>query len=175
MLKAVFLIVAFSTAFVNPAPDDQEFWPFLENPSDLSGSGSLGEMPNDYAANSLDQNFFMDGSANDGEYLKLEPQLYAAEVNNNDGLLAGLGSPSEPFNSIDLFGSGNKVSPKELSVAQPPDFPKPDCGARYLLCCSGRPFGAGLYSKCNWCMTFNPVKHYIQPEAEESQKFQINI
>lgn len=157
MLRAVFLIMAFSTAFANPGPDDQEFWPTLENPSDLPSSANLGDMLNDEAPNDPDQSLFMDNSATVGEYPKLEPQSSAAEANNNDGLLAILGSPSEPFNPIDPFGFDNKAGPPENkppSLNQPPDFPVPDCGARYLLCCSGRPIGGGLYSKCNYCMPF---------------------
>lgn len=158
MLKAVFLIAAVSTAFVNPALYDSEFWPLLENPSDVSNSANLEEMWDDATAKDPDQDLFMDSSANIGVYLDLEPQLNAADVNNNDGLLAGLDSPSEAFNTMDPFDFDYKASPQEQSIAHPP-FPVPDCGKKELLCCSGKAFGAGLYSKCNWCMPFNPIDY----------------
>lgn len=152
MLKAVFLIVAFSFAFTKATLDEQELWPPLENPSDLSSSADVGEMLNDQAIKGSDQNLFLDGSTSIGEYAKLEPQPNTAELDYNDGLLAGLGSPSEPFDPLDPFGFGNKAGPLD----------KPDCGSKYLLCCSGKPFGAGLYSKCSWCMLFSPIKYYVQ-------------
>lgn len=170
MLKAIFLILAFSTAFANPDLDDQEFWPFSESPSDLSGSANLEVTLNDEASKDSDQNLFMDSSATVGEYPKLETQLNAAEANDDDGLLAGLGRPSEPFDPFDPFGFDNNAGPPESNIAQPPDFPVPDCGARYLLCCSGKPFGGGMYSKCSWCMHFNPIRHNVQREAGELEQ-----
>ena len=155
MLKAVFLIAAVSTAFANPALDDPEFWPLLENPSDLSNSANLEDVWDDATTTDPDQNLFMDSSTNIGEYFDLVPQLNAAYVNINDGSLAGLDSPPEALNTIDPFDFGNEADPREPRIAQPP-FPVPDCGKRELLCCSGKAFGAGLYSKCNWCMPFNP-------------------
>lgn len=175
MLKVVLLILAFSSAFANPALDDQDLWPLSENPSDLYGSANLGEIANDEAAKSPDQNLFMDGSASIGEYPNLGPQLNAAEVNNNDGLLAGLGSPSEPFNPLDPFGLNNKVGPPEPNLAPPLDFPLPDCGTRYFLCCSGRQFGAGLYSKCNWCMSFSYMKYGYQREEKEFKQIVLTL
>lgn len=165
MLKDVLFIVAFSFAFANAALDDQELWPLSENPSDLFGSADVGEVLNDEAAKGSDQNLFMDGSTSIGEYPKLEPQLNAAELDNNVGLLAGLGSPSEPFSPLDPFGFDNKAGPPE--PLRPPNFPIPDCGAKFLLCCSGRQFALLLYSKCNYCMTFHPVTNCMRPEAEE--------
>ena len=167
MLKGIFLLVAFSTAFFDPAVDDQEFWPIFENPSDLSGAANIGEMLNNEAAWGPDQNLFMDNPATAGEYLEMEPQLNSAEVNNNNGFLAGLGSPSEPFDLLDPFGFENKAGPPEPNLLPPLDFPIPDCDGRYLLCCTGKPFGAGLYSKCDWCMSFNPNEHGVQTQVVE--------
>lgn len=170
MLKAALLIVAFSLAFANAALDDQELWPLSENPSGLSGSVDVGELLNNEAAEGPDQNVFIDGSTSVGQYPKLEPELNAVELDNNNGLLAGLGSPSEPFNLLDPFGSDNKAGPPER--LRPPNFPVPDCGPKVLLCCSGKPFGAGLYSKCDYCMLSIP---FVQQEAEELQQINLTI
>ena len=115
----------------------------------------------------------MDGFTSVGEYPKLEPELNAPELDNNDGLLAGLGSPSEPFSPLDPFGFDNKAGPPER--LRPPDFPIPDCGTRVLLCCSGRQFGGGLYSKCDFCMPVNPIESCVQQEAEELEQITLTV
>lgn len=156
MLEILFLTLAFTTAFANSAFGDQDFSPYLENPSSLISSADLGEIPSYETSTNPDQNLFLDFHANGEEYPNLEPQLNAVRVDSNDALLlADLGSSSEPFNLLDPFGFDNKAGPPEPNTAAPPDFLIPDCGARYLLCCSGKPFGAGLYSKCSRCMFFH--------------------
>lgn len=158
MLKIVFLMVAFTTAFANSAFGDQDFSPYLENPSGLTSSADLGEIRGYETTTNPDQNLFLDIHANGEEYPPIEPQLNAVGVNSYDALLANLGDPSEPLNLLDPFGFDNKAGPPEPNTAAPPDFPVPDCGTRYLLCCSGRRRGAGLYSKCGWCMFFHFLK-----------------
>ena len=162
MQKTYVLAVCF-TAFVNAAFDDQTLWPYLNDPSDLSNPADLGVVPSDESTRELDQNLFSDDPTNVEGYLNLEPQLSVAGTNHDDdGRLAGLGSPSEPLNLWDPFGFDNKAGPPEPNLAVPPDFPRPDCTPKVLLCCSGKPVVGGLYSKCQWCMFLNSMAKGIR-------------
>lgn len=185
-MQTLILFITLSTVFANPALDDQGIWPDLDSSSDLTGSADLGQMPNDDSAKNPDQSLFLSGPAGIEGYSKLDPQGSVMETSLNDGLLANLGDSAEPYSIFDPFGFDNKAGPPEPTfenkagppepfyippVAPLPDFPLPDCGKKYLLCCSGVAFNGGLRGKCNWCMLSNPATLGTWLEEKSSEKW----
>jgi hypothetical protein len=148
MLKIILLAVAYSTAFANldPFPDEIPFWPDFDHSSYLTGPADLGEIWGFDSSENPPPGLFPDNLATYDESPSSNPEFFTDELTKNDhGLPAGLGSGSGPFDIIDRFGFNNLASAPAL-------FPVPDCGPNLLLCCSGAPFGAGLYSECSRCM-----------------------
>lgn len=166
LLNVILLIVASTAAFATPALNDGEILPDLENPPVLTSFTDLEGIPNTETATSSDGNLFLNDPPPSGEPLIYEAQNGAEGSPNNDGLLAGLGSPSEPLNPLDIFGLDNPAGPSEERNLAPnlaaPDFPLPECYTRLLLCCSGRQFAGVLYSKCNWCKYSNSMGYDVR-------------